>query len=329
MESRDFLEWSLHTFLQVSILTLLPPFFAGLIVKLKAVAAGRKGAPILQPYYDLARLCRKGTVYSLTTGPVFRMGPIFVVASALLAGLMLPIAGMPAVLHFSGDLIVFAYVMALGRLAIVMAALDTGSSFEGMGASREVSFAAIAEPTFFLILISVGLLGHADPHNFGVEWSLTGTLAQMEMVTWGHYGPALLPLSFALFVLLLLETSRVPFDDPTTHLELTMIHEVMILDHSGPDLALMEYGAAMKLMILNCLLGRIIFPHHFDNLLADVGIFFLKVCALCVIIVMVEVGMARMRMKQIPSVLLGALILAALSVVVMLVELGEFKGLPT
>lgn len=329
MESRDFLEWSLHTFLQVSILILLPPFFAGLIVKLKAVAAGRKGAPILQPYYDLARLCRKGTVYSLTTGPVFRMGPIFVVASAMVAGLMLPIAGMPAVLHFSGDLIVFAYVMALGRLAIVMAALDTGSSFEGMGASREVSFAAIAEPTFFLILISVGLLGHADPHNFGVEWSLTGTLAQMEMVTWGHYGPALLPLSFALFVLLLLETSRVPFDDPTTHLELTMIHEVMILDHSGPDLALMEYGAAMKLMILNCLLGRIIFPHHFDNLLADVGVFFLKVSALCVIIVIVEVGMARLRMKQIPSVLLGALILAALSVVVMLVELGEFKGLPT
>ncbi len=329
MESRDFLEWSLHTFLQVSILILLPPFFVGLIVKLKAVAAGRKGAPILQPYYDLARLCRKGTVYSLTTGPVFSMGPIFVVASAMVAGLMLPIAGMPAVLHFSGDLIVFAYVMALGRLAIVMAALDTGSSFEGMGASREVSFAAIAEPTFFLILISVGLLGHADPHNFGVEWSLTGTLAQMEMVTWGHYGPALLPLSFALFVLLLLETSRVPFDDPTTHLELTMIHEVMILDHSGPDLALMEYGAAMKLMILNCLLGRIIFPHHFDNLLADIGVFILKVCALCVIIVMVEVGMARMRMKQIPSVLLGALILAALSVVVMLVELGEFKGLPT
>ena len=257
------------------------------------------------------------------------MGPIFVVASAMVAGLMLPIAGMPAVVHFSGDLIVFAYVMALGRLAIVMAALDTGSSFEGMGASREVSFAAIAEPTFFLILISVGLLGHADPHNFGVEWSLTGTLAQMEMVTWGHYGPALLPLSFALFVLLLLETSRVPFDDPTTHLELTMIHEVMILDHSGPDLALMEYGAAMKLMILNCLLGRIIFPHHFDNLLADVGVFFLKVSALCVIIVIVEVGMARLRMKQIPSVLLGALILAALSVVVMLVELGEFKGLPT
>ena len=329
MESRDFLEWLLHSGIQISILALVPPFFVGLIVKLKAVAAGRQGPPILQSYYDLARLCRKGTVYSQTTGPVFRLGPIFVVASAMLAGMMLPIAGMPAVLHFSGDLIVFAYVMALGRLAIVMAALDTGSSFEGMGASREVSFAAIAEPTFFLILISVGLLGHADPHNFGVEWSLTGTLAQMEMVTWGHYGPALLPLSFALFVLLLLETSRVPFDDPTTHLELTMIHEVMILDHSGPDLALMEYGAAMKLMILNCLLGRIIFPHHFDNLLADVGVFFLKVSALCVIIVIVEVGMARLRMKQIPSVLLGALILAALSVVVMLVELGEFKGLPT
>lgn len=328
MESRSFLEWFLNTSIQVSLLILTPPLLIGLIVKLKAFAAGRKGPPLLQPYYDLLRLCRKGAVYSTTTGPIFRLGPLFVVASTFIAGLMLPMAGMPAPLHFSGDLIVFAYVLALGRIAIVLSALDTGSAFEGMGASREISFASVAEPTFFLTLISIGLLGHADPHNYGVEWSLTGTLAQMEVSTWGHYGPALLPLSFALFVLILLETARVPFDDPTTHLELTMIHEVMILDHSGPDLALMEYGAAMKLLVLSVVLGRIILPHHFDSIVPDVGVFLLKKVLICTLIVMVEVGMARMRMKQIPGVLLGALILAALSVVVMLVELGEFKGLP-
>jgi formate hydrogenlyase subunit 4 len=130
-------------------------------------------------------------------------------------------------------------------------------------------------------------------------------------------------------VLILLETARVPFDDPTTHLELTMIHEVMILDHSGPDLALMEYGASMKLMLFTMLLGRILVPHHFDNTFLNIAVAILKSALLCGGIVMVEVGMARMRMKQIPGVLLAALVLAALSVVVMLVELGEFQGLPT
>lgn len=329
MEPRWWVEWIMHTLFQITILIALPPFFIGLIVKLKAKAAGRKGPSVFQSYYDLRRLCRKGAVYSTTTGPVFRLGPLVVVASCFVAGMMMPLGGLPAALHFSGDLIVLAYVLALGRLAIVLAALDTGSAFEGMGASREISFASLAEPTMFLILISLGLLGHADPNNYGVEWSMTGTLAQMDMITWVHYGPALLPMSFALFVLLLLETTRIPFDDPTTHLELTMIHEVMILDHSGPDLALMEYGAAMKLMILASLLGRILLPHHFDSSMANAAMFVMKIAVLCCFITMVEVGIARLRMKQIPGVLFGALILAALSVVVMLVELGEFQGLPT
>lgn len=329
MEPRWWMEWVVHSLIQVAILIALPPFFVGLIVKLKAKAVGRKGPPVLQSYYDLFRLCRKGATYSTTTGPVFRMGPLIVVASCFVTGLMMPIGGLPATLHFSGDLIVVAYILALGRVAIVLAALDTGSAFEGMGASREISFASLAEPTMFLILISLGLLGHADPHDYGVEWSMTGTLAQMDLITWAHYGPALLPLSFALFMILILETCRIPFDDPTTHLELTMIHEVMILDHSGPDLALMEYGAAMKLMILSSLLGRIVLPHHFDNTLLNVGMFLIKVTSISVCITMVEVSMARLKMKQIPGILLGALILAALSVVVMLVEMGEFQGLPT
>lgn len=315
--------------IQIFILLVLPPLFLGIIVKLKALAAGRQGPPVWQPYLDLARLSRKGVVYSQATGVVFRWTPMVVVASAVMAGLFVPIGGFEAPIHFSGDLIVFAYVLALGRLAIVLAALDTGSAFEGMGASREISFAALAEPTMFLILISLGLLGHADPHHFGVEWSLTGTLAQMEMITWAHYGPALLPLSFALFALILLENARVPFDDPTTHLELTMIHEVMILDHSGPDLALMEYGAAVKLLLFQSLLGRIIFPHHFQSQWADVVMFLIKIGVISLAVTAVEVGIARLRMNRIPGVLLGAFILAALSVVVMLVEMGEFQGLPS
>ena len=329
METRWWLIWLIHTLAQLGLLLLLPPFFAGLILKLKAKAAGRKGPPLFQPYFDMARLIRKGVVYSNATSGVFRLGPLLVVSSLILTGLLMPLGGMPAPIHFSGDLIVVAYVLAISRIAIVLAALDTGSAFEGMGASREITFASLAEPTMFLILISLGLLGHADPNKFGTEWSLTGTLAQMDMITWIHYGPAMLPLSFALFVLILLENARVPFDDPTTHLELTMIHEVMILDHSGPDMALMEYGASMKLMLLVMLLGRILIPHHFDNTMINVLVAILKTAVLCGFIVIVEVGMARMRMKQVPGVLLGALILAALSVIVMLVELGEFQGLPT
>lgn len=313
----------------LGILLLLPPLFMGLIVKLKSIAVGRSGPPVWQPYLDLIRLSRKGAVYSTTTGEVFRLGPLFVVASALMGGFLIPMAGFPAIVHFSGDLIVFAYVLAMGRLAIILAALDTGSSFEGMGASREACFAALAEPTLFLVLISLGLLGHTDPHNFGVEWSLTGTLAQMEMITWARYGPALLPLSFALFLLILLENSRVPFDDPTTHLELTMVHEVMILDHSGPDLALMEYGAAMKMMIFQSILGRIIFPHHFASVWADLLMFIAKLFLISMCVTLVEVCMARSRMNRIPGILLGAFVLSALSVVVMLVELGEFQGLPS
>ncbi len=328
MESRFWYLWLIHTTAQLGMLLLLPPFFMGLILRLKSIAAGRKGPPLFQPYYDMARLIRKGAVYSTTTSSVFRLGPPLLVASLVVSGLMIPLGGMPSPIHFSGDLIVVAYVLAISRLAIVLAALDTGSSFEGMGASREITFASLAEPTMFLILISLGLLGHADPNKFGTEWSLTGSLAQMDLITWVHYGPALVPLSFALFVLILLENARVPFDDPTTHLELTMIHEVMILDHSGPDLALMEYGAGMKLMLLTMLLGRILIPHHFDNTLLNFVVALLKTAALCGCVVMVEVGMARLRMKQIPGVLLSALILAALSVVVMLVELGEFQGLP-
>lgn len=329
METRLWYLWFVHTLAQLALLLLLPPFFSGLVLRLKAKAAGRKGPPLLQPYYDLGRLVRKGVVYSTATSSIFRLGPILVVSSLILAGLLMPLGGMPAPIHFSGDLIVFAYVLAISRLAIVLAALDTGSAFEGMGASREITFASLAEPTMFLILISLGLLGHADPNKFGMEWSLTGSLAQMDLITWVHYGPALLPLSFALFVLILLENARVPFDDPTTHLELTMIHEVMILDHSGPDLALMEYGASMKLTLFVMLLGRILIPHHFENTVLNLVMAVLKAALLCGFVVMVEVGMARMRMKQIPGVLLAALVLAALSVVVMLVELGEFQGLPT
>jgi formate hydrogenlyase subunit 4 len=305
----------------LSLLILLPPLMSGLIVKIKAWFAGRRGPSLIQPYYDLARLWHKGAVYSDVTTEVFRLGPLLIVASSLVAGLFVPLAGISAPMHFTGDLVVLAYVLALGRAATILAAMDTGSAFEGMGASREAAFSAMGEPTLFLVLVAIGLLGHTAGDTV-VEWSLTGSLEQLSPSNWVIYGPALVPLSIALFVVILLENSRIPIDDPTTHLELTMIHEVMVLDHSGPDLALIEYGAFQKLLVLGSLLVEMFnFNSTRYTLLMRVPIYLLGLVLVAAAIALTEVAAARFRMRQVPRFLLGAFLLAALSVVVVLFEI--------
>jgi formate hydrogenlyase subunit 4 len=306
----------------LTLLLSLPPLMAGLIVKIKAWFAGRRGPSVLQPYRDIARLWRKGAVYSEVTTEVFRLGPLLIVASSLVAGLMVPVAGISAPLHFTGDLIVLAYVLALGRVATILAAMDTGSAFEGMGASREAAFSAMGEPTLFLVLVAIGLLGHIAPGGIGSEWSLTAALGELTPANWLIYGPALVPLGIALFVVILLENSRIPIDDPTTHLELTMIHEVMVLDHSGPDLALIEYGACQKLLVLGSLLVDMLnFNRAQYSLLVRLPIYLLGLVLVSAAVALTEVAVARFRMRQVPRFLFGAFLLAAFSVVVVLFEI--------
>src|SRR5262249_25388796 len=159
---------------------------------------------------------------------------------------LLPFGGVPALLSFPGDVVLFAYLLGLARFFTVLAALDTGSSFEGMGASREVTFSALAEPALFLGLATIAR--HTD------TLSLSGMFGVTTGASWHHTGPALALVAAAFIVIFLAENARIPVDDPTTHLELTMIHEVMVLDHSGPDFAFILYSSALKLWLLGTLL---------------------------------------------------------------------------
>jgi formate hydrogenlyase subunit 4 len=297
----------IDTLLHILIALAMPPLLLGVIGKTKAAFAGRVGAPFLQPYYDLARLMRKGVVLSDTTTWVFRAGPAVTLAAVLCASLLIPLGKHAAPVSFEGDMVLFAYLFALGRFCTTVAALDTGSSFEGMGAAREVSFSCLAEPTLFFALITLTRLSG--------ELSLTPMLAHITLPVWLGTGASLLLMLAGLFVVLLAENSRIPFDDPNTHLELTMIHEVMVLDHSGPYFGCILYGAALKLFVLGALFVNIAVPFSSGNSFADWGIFAAAMLALAVAIGVVESVMARLRLIRVPQLLVAAMILTAFSLV--------------
>ena len=282
---------------------LFPPLLLGVIARTKARFAGRRGPPLLQPYYDLARLFRKGVVQSRTTTWVFLAGPVVGLSTALLAAFMVPLGAQGALIAFPGDLIAFAYLLALGRFFTIAAALDTGSAFEGMGAAREAAFSCLAEPAaFFALLVLVKLSG---------SYSLGSMLGPELPDLWAMGAPSLGLATVSLFVVLLAENSRIPFDDPTTHLELTMVHEVMVLDHSGPPLALILYGAALKLFAYGLLLVRIATPFAVGGTLLGVGVALVEMLALAVLVGVVESVMARLQLLRIPSLLVGAGLLSA------------------
>jgi len=298
------------SFIHPLLALVLSPLMLGVINRTKAWFAGRRGPPVLQAYYDLAKLLRKGAVYSRTTTWVFRAGPIVGLATVLVATALVPLGNEPAPLAFTGDLILLAYVLGLMRFVTVAAALDTGSSFEGMGASREVTFSALAEPALLLGLAAVArLTGFL---------SLSSMSAAVSLETWRQAGPVLALVTAALMVVLLAENARLPVDDPNTHLELTMIHEVMVLDHSGPDLAFILYGAALKLWVLAALLVGLMLPVRTGNPWLDVGGALGGMFAVAVAVGVVESSMARLRLLRVPQLLAGAGALAALALILTL-----------
>jgi formate hydrogenlyase subunit 4 len=296
----------LHPVLAVVVAPLLP----SIIQRVKAWFAGRSGPPLLQPYRDLARLLRKGAVLSRTTTWVFRAAGPAVLATTLGALALLPAGGLPALLSFQGDFLLLVYLLALGRFALILAALDTGSSFEGMGASREAAFGALAEPAV--------LLGLAAAIRTTGELSLTGITAAAGSGDWKASNPALLLVVAALLAVFLTENSRIPVDDPNTHLELTMIHEVMILDHSGPDLALLEYAAALKLWVFGGLLVGLAVPARADTELVNLAAFLAGMFVLAVVVGALESSLARLRLFRVPQFLVGAAAASALALVLVL-----------
>ena len=286
------------------------PLLLGIINRTKAVFAGRHGQPFLQVYFDLWRLLHKGAVYSRTTTWVFRAGPMVTLAGLLAALCLVPCGAQAAPLRFTCDLVLFAYLLALGRFFTVLAALDTGSAFEGMGASREVIFSALAEPVLFAALAAlIKLTG---------SLSLSGLYAAVNPALWVQAGPALLLVAVALFVVMLTENARIPVDDPTTHLELTMIHEVMVLDHSGPDFAFIVYGSSIKLWTLGALLVGVALPARTGRLWIDLPAFLAGMALVAVAIGVVESIMARLRLLRVPQMLIGAGAVATLAILLAL-----------
>lgn len=279
---------------------LLSPLLAGIIKKTKAVFAGRKGAPLLQLYYNLIKLFRKGFVISSVTSPVFAAAPLIVFSTSLAASVFVPVVSSLKTFSFTGDFILLFYLLALGRFFMIISALDTGSSFEGMGASRESFFSALAEPAAFIAVLTV--------------LRLQGTPVLSEALAGGvKSNPVILMLAAVpLFIIMLAENARIPFDDPETHLELTMIHEVMILDNSGPDLALFEYASAVKMWIFSLITARTVLtavdiPVHAEPYLLMLLIFIIAAAAGTV-----ESVIARVSLLKVPKLISSAGIAAFL-----------------
>lgn len=288
----------------------LAPFMLGIVNRTKAIFAGRHGQPLAQVYYDLAKLLRKGAVYSRTTSWLFVAGPIVSLGAVLCALVIVPLGGVGGLLAFPGDILLFAYLLGLMRFFTVLAALDTGSSFEGMGASREVFYSALAEPALLLGLTAIAIQTQS--------FSLSGLYAAIRPEIVLDAGPALLLVAAALLVVFLTENARIPVDDPNTHLELTMIHEVMVLDHSGPDFAFIQYAASLKFWVLASLVVGLLVPVRSGLWIIDLASGIAGIAVLAVITGVIESTMARLRLIRVPQFLVGASVLSILALVLVM-----------
>ena len=275
--------------INILILFFAPFLMLGVIKKTKAFFAGRKGVSIWQPYRDIMKLFKKEYVVSETTSWVFGFAPIVIFATTLFAALFAPLSCRVPVFQLPAAFIIFAYTLSLGKFFSLLAAMDTGSSFEGMGAAREACFSTIVEPAFFIAMASIVALT--------TDVSFAGFLNILAKS--GVYGYIIiLLLALTLFVMMLIECCRVPVDDPTTHLELTMIHEVMVLDNSGFDLALINWASAIKMLLFESLIATLLIPIGLDiwqMVLAYIAV----ITILSVIVGIVESSMARFRMTHV------------------------------
>jgi len=297
----------------ILIILVLPLLYIGIINKTKAFWSGRKGASILQPYYDFFKLMRKGEVISKTTSWIFFLLPIISLSSVIFAGLLLPLIDHKAVISFEGSFILFAYILALGKFFSIIGALDTGSSFEGMGAAREAFFTSIPEPAFFILLGSISIF--AEINSFENIFGLYQAGSELSIL--------IVALTvIILLIILLVEGSRIPIDDPATHLELTMIHEVMVLDNSGPSLAILQYSSAMKMLILSSMIVNFIIPYSTEPMQYSVY-YAAGITLFACIIGTIEMLTARFRIVRVPDFIFTVV---GMSLMVMFIILLYYFG---
>jgi len=262
--------------------------FSGIVIRTKSILSGRKGPGLLQPLKDLWRLFRKGSVYSETSSFIFRIAPSIYFSTVVMAIFLIPFGSYPGILSFRGDFVFFAYVLALGKFFMIIAAMDTGSSFEGMGASREALYSMLVEPAFFILMGSFALL--------------TGQSSFIEIFNNLHFGTYISytlgsMAAFVLVIVAMIENSRMPVDDPKTHLELTMIHEVMILDNSGFDLGLILYTTNLKFAMYGALITNFLIPTNLPLYYAIVIFIGIQI-VFAIIVGIIESFMARFRMNH-------------------------------
>ncbi len=279
--------------------------FPGIVSVVKAKVAGRKGPRIMQHFYDIIKLMKKGNVYSRTTGFLFQLAPIIYFSSLLTAVFFIPVGNYKALLSFEGDFVMFAYLMASGRFIMIIAAMDTGSGFEGMGANREAFYSLLAEPVLFIFMGSIALhTGHNSFYdifsNLYVESALTYFVSALSI--------------YLIFWLSMIENSRLPVDDPKTHLELTMVHEVMVLDHSGFELGLIQLAGGLKFAIFGSLIFNLALPIQ-NSYFVQLAFFPIVQIIYAVLVAFVESFRARNKMMRNAQWIIT---LSALSIVVFL-----------
>lgn len=299
--------------IQLLLLLAISPLAGGVIKTLKARLQTRRGPGILQPYRDLYKLFRKGMVIPDSASWIFSAAPVVVFATAAVVGLMIPMITAEAPLSIFGGVLAVVYLLGLGRFFLALGGLDTGSSFGGLGSSREMTISALAEPAMMLAIFTVALSANST--------NLSEIARSAIGQSWRFLAPSQMLAFAALFIVLIAETGRVPVDNPATHLELTMIHEAMILEYSGPYLALIEWGAWMKQLILMTLLVNTFYPFGLTleygpaSIAIACGLFLAKLLLVSLLIVLVETTNAKLRLFRVPELLAVAFILGALALI--------------
>jgi formate hydrogenlyase subunit 4 len=295
---------------QIGLILLAALFFPGIILRTKSIASGRKGPGVFQPIRDIALLFSKGSVFSTTTSIIFQIAPVIGLAATLAALLVIPFGNLPALLPFEADFVFFSYLLAMGRFFMIIGALDTGSSFEGMGANREALYSMLVEPAFFILMGTFAMLtGYTSFTDIFNNFHLGGNPYTFVFGLIGFY---------LLVQIAMIENSRMPVDDPKTHLELTMIHEVMILDYSGFDKAIIHIGSYLKFAIYGSLICSSMVPAQW-NLLLQIGLFFGIQFVFALIIGLLESFRARNKMFRNAQFILTLSAIALLAFVVVLI----------
>jgi formate hydrogenlyase subunit 4 len=299
--------------LQLAVVTAGGPLLLGLMAKLRARAEGRAGAPIRQPLLDLRKLLRKERIHAEHASAVLPLAPLVLVATTAVAVAIAPLVSTGPALGRSADVFVIVFLLLAGSVAVALAGLDTGTAFGGMGASRAMTIGALAEPALLVAVLALSLQAG------------TSNLPGIVSATLAHPGWALSPervlALLALITVVFAETGRIPVDNPSTHLELTMIHEAMVLEYAGPELALVTLGGAMRLGLLLCLVANLFFPWgiatavSIPQLALGLAVLAGKTAAIAAGIALTEVSMAKLRLFRVPELLSGAFVLAVLAVV--------------